>query len=491
MTQDNTFLNNAESLINDFKSLSFPNDIMHEIEGVIFNKLLALGKCLLQNHVNTVSKKTDQKEFISSNKNYKNKGTSKRTYLSIFGEISIERLRAYNPLIKKSVFPLDHALGLPSDKTSYLLKDWLIHCSTDKDFESSCEIVNRILNFDFQAMEALRMSNSLKSNAKIYYDNVELSKQDDSEQLICFSADGKGVPIRASEVNREVDSSAVRLGKGQKNGVKKEVTVTVNYSCEVRKRTVDTVINSFFKQDVANELPKNQKKNESSKVKHLSGFLSNQRAAIHYGSSRLKATSTKKQSCVVLLDGARGLEKAVDEVIIELDIAGRIKAKVLDFVHVTEYVWKVANSLMNEKDQNRVIWVKNVCKEILNGGTRKIISKFKNLIKQSVFNEVKLTKANEKQIRKAIKYFENHTHMMEYDKYLEAGMPISTGVVESACGYFIQQRFDCNGMRWTKEGVQNLINLRAIKLNNNWADFFETHIRNENYKLYSEIMEAA
>lgn len=104
---------------------------------------------------------------------------------------------------------------------------------------------------------------------------------------------------------------------------------------------------------------------------------------------------------------------------------------------------------------------------------------------------MKLTKANEKQIRKVIKYFENHTHMMEYDKYLEAGMPISTGVVESACGYFIQQRFDCNGMRWTKEGVQNLINLRAIKLNSNWADFFETHIRNENYKLYSEIMEVA
>jgi len=33
-----------------------------------------------------------------------------------------------------------------------------------------------------------------------------------------------------TEVNREVDSSGVRLGKGQKNGVKKSSTVSVTYS---------------------------------------------------------------------------------------------------------------------------------------------------------------------------------------------------------------------------------------------------------------------
>jgi hypothetical protein len=489
MAQDNIFLNKTKSIINKLSHLSSSVGEIHEAEKYILNALLELGGQLLQNHINKVSENLDQKEFIQANKEYKNKGTSTRTYLSIFGEILIKRLRAYNPLTKKSVFPLDHALGLPSDKTSYLLKDWLIHSSTDKDFDSSCEMVNRILNFDFQAMEILRMSNSLKLSAKDYYTDIALASCENTEQLVCFSADGKGVPIRASEVNREVDSSAVRLGKGQKNGVKREVTV--NYNCEVRKRDVKTVINSFFKQEEINELPNNQKKNESSKIKHLSGYLSNQKEAIHYGLSRLKATSTKKQSCIVLLDGARGLEKAVNKAIIELGITGRIKAKILDFVHVTEYVWKVANSLMNEKNKGRIAWVKNVCKEILKGNTYKIIIKFKKLVEQGMFNEITLTKSNKKQIEKAIKYFENHTHMMEYNKYLEAGMPISTGVVESACGYFIQQRFDCNGMRWTKEGVQNLINLRAIKLNDNWTDFFETHIRNENKKLYSEINQAA
>ncbi len=77
--------------------------------------------------------------------------------------------------------------------------------------------------------------------------------------------------------------------------------------------------------------------------------------------------------------------------------------------------------------------------------------------------------------------------MMLYKYYLETGMPISTGVVESACGYFIHLRFDCSGMRWTKKGVQNLINLRAINLNEDWSNFINTHIQNEQYRLYNNI----
>ena len=68
---------------------------------------------------------------------------------------------------------------------------------------------------------------------------------------------------------------------------------------------------------------------------------------------------------------------------------------------------------------------------------------------------------------------------MDYKTYLQKGYPISTGLIEGCCGHLIKDRMDHSGMRWTIQGAQNMIDLRAVKKNDDWSDFM-TFVKNEN-----------
>ncbi len=54
---------------------------------------------------------------------------------------------------------------------------------------------------------------------------------------------------------------------------------------------------------------------------------------------------------------------------------------------------------------------------------------------------------------------------MCYDHYLAPGWPIGTGVGAGACGHLVKDRMEQAGMRWTQDGAQAILDLRAVRLN--------------------------
>ena len=60
-----------------------------------------------------------------------------------------------------------------------------------------------------------------------------------------------------------------------------------------------------------------------------------------------------------------------------------------------------------------------------------------------------------------IHYFETNRHRMRYAEFRAKGYPIGSGTVGSACKRVIGARLKQAGMRWTKTGVQAVLNLRA------------------------------
>ncbi|MDP8207291.1 MAG: ISKra4 family transposase, partial [Candidatus Electryonea clarkiae] len=72
-----------------------------------------------------------------------------------------------------------------------------------------------------------------------------------------------------------------------------------------------------------------------------------------------------------------------------------------------------------------------------------------------------------------------------YDVFLKAGYPIATGVIEGACGSLVKERTDCSGMRWTKKGIQAVLDLRALKRNGDWDNYWKYHIDCEKQRLYA------
>jgi len=62
-------------------------------------------------------------------------------------------------------------------------------------------------------------------------------------------------------------------------------------------------------------------------------------------------------------------------------------------------------------------------------------------------------------------YLETHRKHMDYLQFRELGLPIGSGMVESACKWLIQQRFKGVGMRWSEEGFNHLLELRLAWVN--------------------------
>jgi hypothetical protein len=68
---------------------------------------------------------------------------------------------------------------------------------------------------------------------------------------------------------------------------------------------------------------------------------------------------------------------------------------------------------------------------------------------------------------------EKHKEHTDYERYKELGLPIGSGMVESACKWLIQQRFKCVGMRWSENGFNNLLHLRLAWMNKSYDQLFE------------------
>ena len=73
---------------------------------------------------------------------------------------------------------------------------------------------------------------------------------------------------------------------------------------------------------------------------------------------------------------------------------------------------------------------------------------------------------------------------MRYDEYLAKGYPIGSGVVEGACGHVVKDRMEGSGMRWRVPGVQSMLDLRCVYLNEDWKDFHDYRINEKVHNMY-------
>ena len=76
-------------------------------------------------------------------------------------------------------------------------------------------------------------------------------------------------------------------------------------------------------------------------------------------------------------------------------------------------------------------------------------------------------------LTREINYFRSHQDRMRYAESRWAGLPIGSGVTEAACKQLIKARFCRSGMRWKRASGAPLLQLRAIKLSQQWEGFWD------------------
>jgi hypothetical protein len=64
-------------------------------------------------------------------------------------------------------------------------------------------------------------------------------------------------------------------------------------------------------------------------------------------------------------------------------------------------------------------------------------------------------------------------HRMRYKTFINSGLSIGSGAVESAVKHLVQQRMKRPGMRWRAIGADSMLNLRCIfRSTGKWSDFW-------------------
>ncbi len=75
---------------------------------------------------------------------------------------------------------------------------------------------------------------------------------------------------------------------------------------------------------------------------------------------------------------------------------------------------------------------------------------------------------------------------MKYDEYLAKGYPIGSGVIEGTCRSFVKDRMELAGMRWSEIGAESMLELRSIKVNGKWDDYWQYFVAEEKQRLYAD-----
>jgi hypothetical protein len=181
------------------------------------------------------------------------------------------------------------------------------------------------------------------------------------------------------------------------------------------------------------------------------------------------------QHKVALCDGCPSLQSRIAKQFSDFIL-------ILDFIHANEYLWKVANALFGENNDQRFEWMRSHTLLLLSGKTKRLIAEFRSLAKQP-----KTRKNQRAQLIATANYFERNLPFMDYTTYLSKGLPIASGVIEGACRHFVKDRCELSGMRWLQSGAENLLHLRAVAENNDWDDYQSYRKQQRHQRLYDSL----
>jgi len=177
---------------------------------------------------------------------------------------------------------------------------------------------------------------------------------------------------------------------------------------------------------------------------------------------------------ICLLDGERALWEA-------RELFWPETIGILDLFHVLERLWTAAHCFHPEGSEEAAAFVNKRLRLLLEGKVDAVIADLRRLQATP-----RLPTRKRESLGKVIGYYTNNREQMKYDEYLAAGYPIGSGVAEGACRHLVKDRLEQTGMRWTLEGAQAMLYLRATYLNGDWETFYERRITSEQRQLHGE-----
>lgn len=131
--------------------------------------------------------------------------------------------------------------------------------------------------------------------------------------------------------------------------------------------------------------------------------------------------------------------------------------QILDWYHVTTYVWNAAHAIYGETSDIGKRWAQKQLDDLWDGKVNQVIRRLR-------------AHADHESVRKAISYFSNNQKRMRYPLFRQMGLQVGSGTIESGCKHVIIQRLKQAGMRWSQQRLQAVAKLRTRLKSDRWHE---------------------
>jgi hypothetical protein len=194
---------------------------------------------------------------------------------------------------------------------------------------------------------------------------------------------------------------------------------------------------------------------KSSYIKHSQYFaqFSDSKIFTSHLDKLLDSYNLKPTQLIFINDGATWIKNYIEDAFPEA-------TSILDLYHAKEHLYSFVNASFSCQTLGKK-WAEKQCKLIEDSEVETVI---KNI--EIIGIETNCVK----QAKSLMNYYQNNILRMDYKLYKTLGAGIvGSGAIESAHKTLVQSRCKLSGQHWDEEGVQNMLNLKTLHLNDDWG----------------------
>jgi hypothetical protein len=391
-----------------------------------------------------------------------------RGVTSVFGPVRVTRL-AYRNRREPNLYPADARQVLCDDPYSLGMRALAAFHLAGGGFGQAQEVIEARTGVTVGRAQLTGLAEDLAAWTEDFCEERARDAETDlpGTGVVMMQADGKGIAMRPEHRKNGGTDPA-------HPGVKKmaEIVAVADFTPAVREPG-DIAAPAARRQ--AHPGPKARDKWVSASVTES---IEDMIASAFDEAGRRDPQHTRQR--VFLVDGNKQQITAIEAQAKERGLKVPV---LIDYIHVSGYIGKAAAALHPGDPVTAGQWADGQLLRILHGRAKAVAATLASVAAKTRAHP-RTRHLDLTDLDRAVTYLENnHTHM-KYGKALAKGWPIATGMIEGACRFVTEDRFGITGARWSPDGAEVILKIRAVVVNgdlHNYMRYYKERYRAEHH----------
>ena len=380
-----------------------------------------------------------------------------RGLASVFGPVRVTRM-AYRHGHEENLYPADARSVMPGDPYSMGLRALTAFHLASAGYGQAQEIIEDRTGVRIGHAQLSGIARDLAAWTDDFYEERSRDAEEEEQlasDVIMMQGDGKGIAMRP-EHRRNAGKQ-----DGTRPGIKKmaEIVAVADFTPAVREPEDIAAPPARRK---AHPGPEARDKWVSASVTESIEDM----IAAAFGEADRRDPERVRQR-VFLVDGNKQQLAAIAACAEE---RGMKVPVLIDYIHVSGYIGKAAAALHPGDPVAAGQWADGQLLRVLHGRAKAVAATLASVTAKTRANPRK-RHLDLTDLDRAVTYLNNNQQHMKYDKALEKGWPIATGMIEGACRFVIEDRFGITGARWSPGGAEDILKIRAVVVNGDLDDY--------------------